>query len=1271
MRVLSLNVRKRNRKSATKLLQMVDDKYQQCVVALQEAQRWTTGVAKMGTFFGNENSDCRIFVPHKLATAVEDAEEDHPEFVAVKLGDVAIFSIHLPCQTAVHNNEMLVKTFNTISKLLDSWCGSGPRPARHCIMAGDFNVSLPPGVAEATGMAIYPRARASKHQERTRAVMEFLAQNQLRALNTFGIHGSEGSELAKTSWTWRGKAHGKRVRTQIDYLCVTPGLTGTAEVVPHWRYRTDHRPIFGELIAASGDHAPVQALAHINFRGLSLKGWTPDSPADLVAYQTACLHALASQADGSTHLGLLEQTMVAECQKVDFTTANQRWRLQQMPGHEECTLKRAAACAPGHSRRAVIAQYRKVRGARIRERVHAAMTSAAAAAQRAAKRPAAFLVAGAPTVSRRRWQEGALQYCTAKYHDESNTRSAQVARVQTARSVADAATLDGRARKPVRVSEAFQALSRVKSGKAGGADEVVPELLKALPWALRVQVSRWFALRHRGAIEDVPSWTRLALTAAPKEGGTVGFDKVRWLACTPVTQKWYLRCPVARMQAKLATRKGAAAQCYGFTPGYSVASVVELVRQALVCSEMWGCSLVVCSGDVRAAFDELSHERLATALMHLPLDPDDIACILQEMVGMQASAIVGDAPPTEYFDVTRGTRTGGVEGPLLLNALLAYHFDPLITSWQQRSFGFIFDDEPPITHAFWADNLIFLAKSDIEANTMLQEATDTLHAAGLRWKHSSLELLWGESFGDAQLPPVIVSANRLSTGSGEPDYRWTTTDRLKLLGAVLDRRGRTQVSLDHRLMAADRIFYSHRKYWASRHAADRDKANLLMKGAEASLLFGAGGLHWTRESLIHIRRWEAMHLRKVWRLRRRAQETARQHMKRTDKIIKAKLREYSLERIHIRALRQLHRWAGTAVRLALPTGAPSVLARLFEYRRRHLWKECEDGNRRLDPANASGWRHRRGGRQVTPFEDLLVAVHGIDWLRDAQQPVPWKRAEQEFVDKALVFLQMGKAAAGSPQSQSQHMLREAQRDSHAAAVEPPAHEIHRQLLARTWSLPDSGLHFVVDSAVVADWVAGKSEVDDTQYQPAVSTIIDSLSIMAGPGGPRSLRAPCAEPVEWFRRGWNRAADQLAKWSMTRRTDYTFERPDIEARLNSNIRFFSDGARMSVAHRAAFAWLAVAYTDDLGPVLLAARAAWCDEVERTHMKATVINMELTALSDAVHWIHRHIRHSCPIQSGDGRQIRVLNHSQCEELLRLATESWPAILAASGSCRFPGL
>eukprot|EP00974_Lingulodinium_polyedra_P097910 9491830-Lingulodinium_polyedra.AAC.1 len=63
----------------------------------------------------------------------------------------------------------------------------------------------------------------------------------------------------------------------------------------------------------------------------------------------------------------------------------------------------------------------------------------------------------------------------------------------------------------------------------------------------------------------------------------------------------------------------------------------------------------------------------------------------------------------------RATRAGGVEGPLLLNSLLAYHFDPLIREWEGQGWGFSFDGATPVTHAFWADNLIFLAAADDQA----------------------------------------------------------------------------------------------------------------------------------------------------------------------------------------------------------------------------------------------------------------------------------------------------------------------------------------------------------------------------------------------------------------------------------------------------------------------------------------------------------------------------------------------------------------------------
>eukprot|EP00974_Lingulodinium_polyedra_P110822 10718919-Lingulodinium_polyedra.AAC.1 len=186
-----------------------------------------------------------------------------------------------------------------------------------------------------------------------------------------------------------------------------------------------------------------------------------------------------------------------------------------------------------------------------------------------------------------------LQYCGSKYADADNSLAQQQARVAAARSVTAARRLDGCPPRDLKVSEALAALSRAKTGRAGGKDGAVVEMLRACPWVLKVAIATWFGSRLDGSyVEEVPSWRHLALSGAPKEPGAVPLSKIRWLACTPVCQKWYLRSPVARLQASISMRPGAMTETYGFTGGYSVASVTELTRQALRCAECWGIPLL-------------------------------------------------------------------------------------------------------------------------------------------------------------------------------------------------------------------------------------------------------------------------------------------------------------------------------------------------------------------------------------------------------------------------------------------------------------------------------------------------------------------------------------------------------------------------------------------------------------------------------------------------------------------------------------------------------
>ena len=95
----------------------------------------------------------------------------------------------------------------------------------------------------------------------------------------------------------------------------------------------------------------------------------------------------------------------------------------------------------------------------------------------------------------------------------------------------------------------------------------------------------------------------------------------------------------------------------------------------------------------------------------------------------------------------------------------------------------------------------------------------------------------------------------------------------------------------------------------------------------------------------------------------------------------------------------------------------------------------------------------------------------------------------------------------------------------------------------------------------------------------------------------------------------------------------------------------------MAHRAALAWLAVAYPLGSEPVLLAAGARWCDEAERANLAATVVNMELMALSGAVDWLRVRLTGGGGAFGATGMAAKLLSPKECKDLLQLAVEAWP--------------
>ena len=78
------------------------------------------------------------------------------------------------------------------------------------------------------------------------------------------------------------------------------------------------------------------------------------------------------------------------------------------------------------------------------------------------------------------------EHCTKKYYSEGNTFTKQHQRIE------DLDATCGEARVQFGAWDVTAAIAKLKGGKSGGADGVVPEFLQRVPWVLRAWLGRQF-----------------------------------------------------------------------------------------------------------------------------------------------------------------------------------------------------------------------------------------------------------------------------------------------------------------------------------------------------------------------------------------------------------------------------------------------------------------------------------------------------------------------------------------------------------------------------------------------------------------------------------------------------------------------------------------------------------------------------------------------------------------------------------------------------------
>ena len=258
----------------------------------------------------------------------------------------------------------------------------------------------------------------------------------------------------------------------------------------------------------------------------------------------------------------------------------------------------------------------------------------------------------------------------------------------------------------------------------------------------------------------------------------------------------------------------------------------------------------------------MQHAVVAHSLKRRGMSNGTVARILQELYDLQGILTVPGAGDTKPFPYTLGGKQGAVETPDVFNLVVEDVMEPVVRKWSKEGWGARLYDGHVISHAIWSDNIYIFASSAQEFRTMLEDLTDAFACHGFTWKADSLEYMALGTDGDAA---TLIIKHR------EVTYTYQKVTQMIVLGVLLDSKGSTDVSVDHRLAIADNCVRSSMQVLKGPGGITA-KLRAWSTAPAATAAFGCSTWHNTKDLLRRAQRWEYHWLRKVFSCRRKSDE---------------------------------------------------------------------------------------------------------------------------------------------------------------------------------------------------------------------------------------------------------------------------------------------------------------------------------------------------------------------------------------------------------------
>ena len=404
-------------------------------------------------------------------------------------------------------------------------------------------------------------------------------------------------------------------------------------------------------------------------------------------------------------------------------------------------------------------------------------------------------------------------------------------------------------------------------------------------------------------------------------------------------------------------------------------------------SKEWGGPLWVVKTDIHKAFDKLYLQGIIEAMQARGVPPVLVLGFARELTGTTLSLYLDGVLSLPVLQ-QRGSGQGRPDSPTLFTAALDEIVGPLSQSWARRGFGFQLrranGSKRLVNHICFVDDILLVALSRQQAETMLRELDEGLRARGL------------------QLSPgkCVYSCNEAADAADRRGLRFRGAElerceALPFLGTLLDLNASTNMEFEARLRKGWGAFWNLKDLLLRRSANLPNRIRLLNVTVFKGILWGSQCWKLTEGQEAHLRSVQNHMVRKMMRLGRGPEEQwipfYRRTLRAAHEAVQRALGGHDLV-FQLRHLRW--GWAGHLARLDEGRLAKQVA----NYRSLEWWRDRQEEIRadrlRYDP------RRRPGpGRPALKWEEQLevfAASYGATWTQLAADRLVWASLQDVY-----------------------------------------------------------------------------------------------------------------------------------------------------------------------------------------------------------------------------------------------------------------------------------